>query len=105
MKILKEKLGIKLFVIIGLSLLAIVLCLFTYTARDYGSQAMNAFYLTAEFEGEYKVADGEWHSYVKGRHIPSNKGDVMLKGQFNLVVPTSGEVVGKAFSDGLAIGK
>ena len=96
MKFLKEKLNKKILIGICISLLAIVLCFFVYTGRDYGSQAMNAMYLSAEFQGEYKVADGDWQPYIKGEHIPANKGDVTLKGHFQLFVPTTGEIVGNA---------
>ena len=96
MKFVKEKLNKKIFIGICISLLAVVLGIFVYTGRDFGSQAMNAFYLSAGFEGEYKVADGDWQPYVKGEHIPADKGDVTLKGHFNLIVPDTGEVVGKA---------
>ena len=96
MKIFKEKINEKIFVGICISLLTIVLCFFVYTGRNYGSQAMNALYLSAEFQGEYKVADGSWQPYVKGEHIPANKGDVTLKGHFRLFVPTTGEIVGNA---------
>ena len=96
MKSIKEKLNKRIFIGICISLLAIVLCTFVYTGRDYGSQAMNALYLSAEFQGEYKVADGDWQPYVKGEHIPADKGDVTLKGNFQLYVPTTGEIVGNA---------
>jgi len=94
MKSIKQNPKKKIFIGICISLLAVVLCFFVYTGRDYGSQAMNALYLSAEFQGEYKVADGDWHPYVKGEHIPADKGDVTLKGNFQLFVPTTGEVVG-----------
>ena len=96
MKSNKENLKNKIFIGICISLLAIVLCTFVYTGRNYGSQAMNAMYLSAEFQGEYKVADGDWQPYVKGHHIPADKGDVTLKGHFQLFVPTTGEIVGNA---------
>ena len=96
MKSNKENLKNKIFICICISLLAIVLCTFVYTGRNYGNQAMNAMYLSAEFQGEYKVADGDWQPYVKGQHIPANKGDVTLKGHFQLFVPTTGEIVGNA---------
>ena len=94
MKFLKENPGMKILITVGVSLLAVIMFLFVYTGRDYGNQAMNAFYLSARFKGEYKVADGPWQTYVKGQHIPANKGDVILKGNFEMVVPTDGEVVG-----------
>ena len=61
MKSIKQNPKKKIFIGICISLLAIVLCFFVYTGRDYGSQAMNALYLSAEFQGEYKVADGDWY--------------------------------------------
>ena len=96
MKFKKKKLNKKIAIGICISLLAAVLCIFVYTGRDYGSQAMNALYLSAEFQGEYKVAGGDWQPYVKGEHIPANKGDVTLKGHFQLFIPTTGEIVGNA---------
>ena len=60
MKSNKEKLKNRIFISLCISLLAVVLCTFVYTGRDYGSQAMNALYLSAEFQGEYKVAEGDW---------------------------------------------
>ena len=96
MKSNKENIKNKIFTGVCLSLLFVVLCTFVYTGRNYGNQAMNAMYLSAEFQGEYKIADGDWKTYVKGEHIPADKGDVTLKGKFNLFVPTSGEVVGNA---------
>ena len=84
------------FIGVCISILAIVIFFFVYTGRNYGSQAMNAMYLSAQFQGEYKVADGEWQPYIKGVHIPANKGDITLKGHFQLLVPNTGEVIGKA---------
>ena len=98
----KENSNKKIFIGICIFLLAVVLSLFVYTGRNYGNQAMNAMYLSAEFEGEYKVADGDWFPYVKGEHIPADKGDVTLKGHFQLYVPTTGEIIGKA-SEGVVL--
>ena len=96
MNFIKQNTNKKIFFGICISLLAVVPSFFVYTGRDYGNQAMNALYLSAEFQGEYKVEDGSWQPYIKGEHIPANKGDVTLKGNFQLYVPTTGEVVGKA---------
>ena len=96
MKSIKEKPNKKIFIGVCIFLFVCVIFFFVYTGRDYGNQAMNAFYLSAQFKGEYKVADGDWQTYVKGKHIPANKGDVTLKGHFQLLVPTTGEIVGKA---------
>ena len=96
MKSTKEKINKKIIIGVCVLVLAIVLFGFIYTGRDYGNQAMNAMYLSADFQGEYKIADGDWHPYVKGEHIPANKGDVTLKGHFRLFVPDTGEVLGNA---------
>ncbi|MBR4879929.1 MAG: hypothetical protein IKU13_08900, partial [Clostridia bacterium] len=86
----------KIFIVICIALLAAVLFTFVCSGRDYGNQAMNAFYLSAQFEGEYKIADGDWQPYVKDGHIPADKGDVTLKGRFVLCIPDTGEIVGNA---------
>ena len=96
MNSMKEKQKNKIWIGVCIVLLAVILAFFVYTGRDYGNQAMNALYLSAEFQGEYRIADGPWHPYVKGEHIPANKGDVTLKGHFQLLVPTTGEIVGNA---------
>ncbi len=93
---MKEKSKKNIAIGICIALLVIVLCVFVYTGRNYGNQAMNAMYLSAEFQGKYQIADGEWQPYVKGEHIPANKGDVTLKGHFQLFAPTTGEVIGNA---------
>lgn len=96
MKSIKEKTKRKILIGICIFLIAVVLFFFVYTGRNYGNQAMNAMYLSARFQGEYKVADGAWQPYIEGQHIPANQGDVTLKGHFQMYVPTTGEVVGKA---------
>ena len=46
------------------------------------------------FQGEYKIGDGDWHTVIKGQHIPANQGDVMLRGIFLMHNPENGEVIG-----------
>lgn len=99
---IKEKFNKKILFGICISLLAVVLCIFVYTGMDYGNQAKNALYLSAEFVGEYKIADGPWQPYIEGEHVPANKGDVTLKGHFQLFFPPTGEIIGKA-GDGTVI--
>jgi hypothetical protein len=45
------------------------------------------------FKGEYRIGDGEWQEIVEGKHIPSTKGDVTLRGNFHMSTP-SGEYIG-----------
>ena len=56
-------------------------------------QAMPAMTAGVYFDGEYRIADGDWHKIVKGNHIPSTNGDVTLRGNFHMVAP-DGEYVG-----------
>ena len=39
------------------------------------------------FDGEYSIADGEWHPIRAGEHISSTKGDVTLRINFHLAKP------------------
>ncbi len=56
-------------------------------------QAMPALVAQVYFDGEYRVADGQWQKIVKGNHISSTGGDVTLRGNFHLLTP-DGEYVG-----------
>ena len=95
MKSIKGNLNKRIFIAFCSILLVVATFFFVYTGRDYGYQARNAMYLSAEFCGKYKIAGGEWQPYVKGEHIPANKGDVTLKGYFQMYVPDTHEIVGK----------
>ena len=56
-------------------------------------QAMPALVAQIYFDGEYRIADGEWHEIVEGEHISSTEGDVTLRGNFHMLAP-DGEYVG-----------
>ena len=56
-------------------------------------QATPALLAEVYFDGEYRIADGPWQKIVKGNHISSTQGDVMLRGNFHMVAP-GGEYVG-----------
>ena len=56
-------------------------------------QANNAMVAQIYFDGEYRIADGPWKPIVKGEHIPSTKGDVLLQGNFHMLTP-DGEYIG-----------
>ena len=57
------------------------------------NQAEPALVAQVYFDGEYRIADGQWQKIVKGNHIPSTKGDVTLRGNFHILTP-DGEYVG-----------
>ena len=56
-------------------------------------QATPAMLAGVYFEGEYRIADGEWQKIEKGEHISSTEGDVTLRGNFHLLAP-DGEYIG-----------
>lgn len=56
-------------------------------------QAAPAMVASVYFDGEYRIADGQWQKIEKGKHISSTEGDVTLRGNFHLVAP-DGEYVG-----------
>ena len=51
------------------------------------NQAKPALVAQVYFDGEYRIADGQWQKIVKGNHIPSTKGDVTLRGNFHMLTP------------------
>ena len=57
------------------------------------NQAMPALVAGLYFDGEYRIADGQWQKIVKGEHIPSTVGDVTLRGNFHMLAP-DGEYIG-----------
>ena len=71
-------------------LLALVLL---WHSNATSNQAMSALVAQVYFDGEYRIADGEWQKIVKGNHIPSTEGDVTLRGTFHMLAP-DGEYVG-----------
>ena len=57
------------------------------------NQAIPALVAQVYFDGEYRIADGQWQKIVKGNHISSTEGDVTLRGNFHMLTP-DGEYVG-----------
>lgn len=47
-------------------------------------QSEGIIYPKVFFEGEYKIGEKEWELYKEGMHIPSNQGDVILKGRLKM---------------------
>jgi hypothetical protein len=75
----------------------LILLLFAFVLLWHGNatsnQAMPALIADVYFDGEYRIADGEWQKIVKGEHISSTRGDVTLRGNFHMLAP-DGEYVG-----------
>ncbi len=64
-------------------------------------QAVPALVAEVYFDGEYRIADGQWQEIEKGKHISSTEGDVTLRGNFHLVTP-DGEYIG-IYTDSIPI--
>ena len=47
-------------------------------------QATASFCRVLDFEGEYRIGDGDWQPYMKGQHISATSGDVTIRGHFYL---------------------
>lgn len=56
-------------------------------------QAQPALVAQVYFDGEYRIADGQWQEIEKGTHISATEGDVTLRGNFHMLAP-DGEYVG-----------
>ncbi len=50
-------------------------------------QAIPALLAQVYFDGEYRIADGQWQEIVAGEHIPATEGDVTLRGNFHMRAP------------------
>ena len=81
-----------------LKIVGVILILFAAGALLwYGNatsnQAEPALVAQVYFDGEYRIADGQWQEIVEGEHIPATKGDVTLRGNFHILTPY-GDYVG-----------
>ena len=77
----------------GVLLLLISAIALLWHGNANSMQAMPALVAQVYFDGEYRIADGEWQKIVKGNHISSTKGDVTLRGNFHMLAP-DGEYIG-----------
>ena len=77
----------------GVLLLMFLAVLLLWFNHINSSQAMSAMVAQVRFEGEYRIGDGRWQPIQEGKHIPANKGDVTLRGNFHMLTP-DGEYVG-----------
>ena len=87
--------------IVGVLLLVFSAVLLLWYGNANSMQAMPALVADIYFDGEYRIADGEWQKIVKGKHISSTEGDVTLRGNFHMLTP-DGEYIG-IYSDNIPI--
>ena len=79
--------------VVGIVFILLFAVLLLWHGNANSMQAQPALLAQVYFDGEYRIADGSWQEIVKGKHIPSTKGDVTLRGNFHMLTP-DGEYIG-----------
>ena len=87
--------------IAGILLLLLFSVILLWHGNATSNQAIPAMVAQVYFDGDYRIADGEWQKIVEGEHIPATKGDVTLRGNFHMLTP-AGEYIG-IYDGGLPI--
>ena len=87
--------------IAGVLLLLFAAIILLWHGNANSMQAAPAMVAGVYFDGEYRIADGQWQKIEKGKHISSTEGDVTLRGNFHLVAP-DGEYIG-VYTDSIPI--
>ena len=75
------------FLIVGVLLLILLAVFLLWFNNRTSLQAEGAAPARVSFDGEYRIADGEWQPIEHGKHIPATKGDVTLRINFHLMDP------------------
>ena len=73
--------------IAGVLLLLLLAVFLLWFNRSNSIQATGTIAAKVYFDGEYRIADGEWKQIEAGKHIPTTKGDVTLRLNFHLMDP------------------
>ena len=79
--------------VIGTIFILLLALLLLWRGNATSNQAEPAMIAQVYFDGEYRIADGPWQEIAEGKHIPSTKGDVTLRGNFHMLTP-DGEYIG-----------
>ena len=87
--------------VIGTAFILLLALLLLWHGNANSMQAAPAMVAQVYFDGEYRIADGQWQKIVQGEHISSTEGDVTLRGNFHMLTP-DGEYVG-IYSDDIPI--
>ena len=80
------------FQIAGIVLLLLLAVFLLWFGNSRSMQSQPSLVGSVYFDGEYRIGDGEWHKIVEAEHIPSTKGDVILRGNFHMLDPEGGYV-------------
>ena len=78
---------------VGVGLILFLAIALLWHGNATSSQAAPALVAQVYFDGEYRIADGQWQKITEGEHISSTKGNVTLRGNFHMLAP-DGEYVG-----------
>ena len=79
--------------IAGIILVLLLSVILLWHGGKNSNQSVPLTSASVYFQGEYRIADGEWQEIKKGEHISSTKGDVTLRGNFHFSSP-GGEYLG-----------
>lgn len=79
---------------IGFAAVLILSAVFLWHGQKNSVQSSPPMIVDVSFQGEYKIGDGPWLPIVEGEHIPSTKGDVTLRGLFQMFSPEDGAFLG-----------
>ena len=79
--------------VIGTIIILLSALILLWHGNATSNQAIPALIAQVYFDGEYRIADGQWQKIVPGKHIPATEGDVTLRGNFHMLTP-DGEYIG-----------
>ncbi len=73
--------------IAGVLLLILLAAFLLWFGNSNSKQASGVIAAHVYFDGEYRIAEGDWQPIEEGKHIPATKGDVTLRINFHLTDP------------------
>ena len=73
--------------VVGVLFLLLLAVFLLWFNNSTSLQAEGVIAAQVYFDGEYRIADGEWQPIEAGNHIPATKGDVTLRINFHLMDP------------------
>lgn len=80
-----------LLIVVGLAGITLV------KSPKQAMQATDPIFAVIEFQGDYKIGEGEWLPLAEKTHISATKGPVTLKGHFKMKNPETYEVMGNVY--------
>ncbi|MBR5448359.1 MAG: histidine kinase [Clostridia bacterium] len=73
--------------VVGVLLIIALAAALVWYGNANSKQSVSTTAAQIRFDGEYRIADGEWQTIEEGKHIPTPKGDVTLRLNFRLMTP------------------